>query len=91
VPIAFTGIVAGLAGHCPSATFDIGSIFVTTTAATNYAKGACQSNSDGKVVAVQGLLQSNGTVIATALTYITNRADDPHQRMKTDPTGSSGR
>jgi hypothetical protein len=66
----FDGVMATLTGNCPTATFTIGTVSVTTSSVTNYAKGSCSSLADGKRVHVQGLLQPNGTVVATSIAYV---------------------
>jgi Domain of unknown function (DUF5666)/Fibronectin type III domain/HYR domain len=71
----FEGVVNSLTGKCPTATFKVGTVTVgtvsvTTDSFTNYAKGACGSLSNGRNVHVQGLVQPDASVVATAITYI---------------------
>jgi len=66
----FEGLVTALAGKCPTATFKVGTMSVTTGSVTNYAKGSCGSLANGRNVHVQGLVQPDMSVVATAITYI---------------------
>jgi Domain of unknown function (DUF5666)/Fibronectin type III domain len=70
VPTQFDGLVATLTGACPTATFTVGTVSVTTSSVTNYTKGSCSSLKNGKTVHVQGLVQPDATVVATAITFI---------------------
>jgi hypothetical protein len=70
VPTEFDAFVATLTGKCPTETFKAGIVSVTTGSFTNFAKGSCSALANGKKVHVQGLVQPDTTVVATAITFV---------------------
>lgn len=63
--VTLSGIVAGLAGTCPSLTFTVGGGAVATNSATTYGGGsACSSVANGEIRYAIGARQSNGSVLA---------------------------
>ena len=61
---ALAGDLSQLSGTCPDLTFSVDGRVVRTTATTSFAP-SCSSLSNGSEVEVQGVLQPDGTVIAT--------------------------
>ena len=63
--VTLNGIVAGLAGTCPTLTFTLGGSAVATNSATTYGGGsACSSVKNGEKRYAVGARQSAGTVLA---------------------------
>ena len=70
--VAFTGItglVSGLpnATACPDLTFTVGSIDVTTSAATIYDGTSCATIANGQTLEVSGVVQLDGSVAASTV------------------------
>jgi hypothetical protein len=62
------GSVAGLAGTCPAAvTFMIQTTKVTTNASTTFSGIACTAIKNGTVVEVEGVKQTDGSVVASSI------------------------
>jgi len=62
-----TGAISTLVGRCPYLSFTVNGKTIMTTSATTYARGSCNSLSNGKQVEVVGTTQSNGTVLARSV------------------------
>lgn len=61
------GIVSARAGTCPALSFSLGGKTVVTTVSTVFKDGTCAAVLNGVSVEVDGLLQANGTVLATVV------------------------
>src|SRR5207247_2066912 len=59
------GAVGGLKGVCPAVSFGVNGFSVTTSLATVFEGGACDSLKSGNKVTVKGLKQADGSVAAT--------------------------
>lgn len=68
-PTTVDGTISALTGSCPTTSFQLNGFAVSTLSATSYAKGSCSSLASGKNVHVEGLAQSDGSIIATAITF----------------------
>jgi hypothetical protein len=62
------GVVAGLTGTCPTITFTVNGVTVTTSMATKF-EGACVQITNGKRVEVEGTRQPNGSIAATEIEF----------------------
>ena len=58
------GVVSNRSGTCPSLTFTVQAVTVTTNNATTF-EDPCERVVDGRRVEVEGTFQSNGTLLAT--------------------------
>jgi hypothetical protein len=58
------GTVAELTGTCPTLTFLLGTLRVTTTGSTYFKDGACATVQNGMTVEVNGQPQANGSLVA---------------------------
>lgn len=54
--VTLTGVLSGLSGQCPALTFTLQGKTVTTTAATEFRKGACEAVAAGMTVEAEGVL-----------------------------------
>jgi hypothetical protein len=70
-----SGVVADLAGGCPTRTFHLGSTLVRTSDATTFADGSCDDLASGRRVEVRGVARA-GEFTASAVTFL---ADEPPQ------------
>lgn len=59
------GGVAGLGGSCPALSFTVAGAGVRTTSSTSFLKLACASVANGTTVEVEGVRESNGTIVAS--------------------------
>jgi uncharacterized protein DUF5666 len=62
------GSLGGLQGTCPAISFSVNGYRVTTNASTTFDGGACSTLKSGTKVGVKGLVQSDGSVVATKVT-----------------------
>jgi hypothetical protein len=60
------GVVSNLNGTCPSLTFTVQSVTVATNGATRF-EDPCARIVNGRRVEVEGMRQSNGTLLATSV------------------------
>lgn len=58
------GAVSGLSGTCPAITFTLNAITIRATSATEFKEGACTSIANGDIVEVEGVRQTDGSVLA---------------------------
>ena len=73
------GAVSGLSGTCPSLTFTLGTLTVTTTGSTYFKDGACATVQNGMTVEVNGRPQTDGSLVATLVKQRNaDDDDDPH-------------
>jgi uncharacterized protein DUF5666 len=70
-----SGVVADLAGACPTRTFRLGSTLVRTSDATTFADGSCDDLASGRRVEARGVARA-GEFTASAVTFL---ADEPAQ------------
>jgi len=63
------GAVGGLKGVCPAVTFGVNGYDIVTDAATTYAPVApgCSGLKSGSKVLVDGIVQADGSVLATSI------------------------
>lgn len=66
-PVSLSGAISGLTGTCPAVTFKIGTKTVTTNAATVWATGKCADLKADSRVAVSGMVQADGSVLAAKI------------------------
>jgi hypothetical protein len=78
VPTEFDGQVSNLTGKCPDTTFTAintslapKTFTVVTTSTTNYSKASCEALHNSNSVHVQGVAQTDGSVVASAITFST--------------------
>lgn len=95
-------LTARPSGTCPAVTFTLGSTMVTTSAATRFDDLACASLAIGDTLRVEGVRQTNGSVLASEVNRSTatgsdddsddDRDDDgdDDSRREVDVTGSLG-
>jgi hypothetical protein len=67
------GIVSALSGTCPTLTFTLGTLRVTTTGSTYFKEGACATVQNGMAVEVNGQPQPDGSLVAM---LVKQRDDD---------------
>ena len=72
------GVVSALAGTCPSLTFTMGTLHVTTNGSTYFKDGACATVQNGMAVEVNGRPQTDGSLVAMVVKQRDNddREDD---------------
>jgi hypothetical protein len=61
------GSVGGLKGSCPSVTFGVNGYSVATNGSTTFSGVTCATLKNGDKVTVNGVTQSNGSVLATTV------------------------
>jgi hypothetical protein len=62
--VEFSGAVSGLSGSCPTIRFTLEGITITTNNGTEFRRGSCQNVQNGGRVQVDGMFQSDGTLLA---------------------------
>jgi len=62
--VQLNGLIAGLAGACPTVTFTVNSTKVSTDAATQIAPGSCSELANGVAVHLEGASHADGSVTA---------------------------
>jgi len=60
-----SGTMSALSGKCPSVSFTVSSKTVTTNSVTAFTATACKDLRNGRTVSVTGVVQLNGSVLAT--------------------------
>jgi hypothetical protein len=75
-PIELDGRVSGLSGSCPSRTFTLEGRTIRTNGLTDFRRGNCSSLDNNDRVEVEGLLQADGSVLATRVTFSNDDDDD---------------
>ena len=58
------GAISGLAGTCPSITFTLAGRTFRTNSSTEFKGGACSAIANGDTVEAEGMLQTDGSVLA---------------------------
>jgi hypothetical protein len=61
------GSVGGLKGSCPSVTFGVNGYSIATNGSTTFSGVSCSALKNGDKVTVNGITQSNGSVLATTV------------------------
>ena len=79
--IELKGLVSGLGGACPDATFTVNGMSVVTNGATRYEDGACSAVQNGTRVEVKGTRQANGSVLASYVDIDTPEPPKPDVRL----------
>ncbi len=79
--IELKGLVSGLGGVCPDATFTVNGMSVVTNGATRYEDGPCSAVQNGTRVEVKGTRQSNGSVLASHVDIDTPEPPKPDVRL----------
>ncbi len=74
-PIRLEGSISGLTGSCPSVTFTLQGRVVRTNSATSF-QGGCNNLRNGVLVRVDGLVQGDGSVLASRVTREGSGDDD---------------
>ena len=67
--VELKGAVSLQAGTCPAITFTVQATKVTAAAATTYEHGACAAVKNGTRVEVRGTKQTDGSVLATRISF----------------------
>jgi hypothetical protein len=70
------GTVSALSGTCPTLTFTLGTLRVTTTGSTYFKDGACPTVQNGMSVEVNGQPQADGSLVAMLVKQRDNDDDD---------------
>jgi hypothetical protein len=70
------GVVTALSGTCPTLTFTLGSLRITTTGSTYFKDGACPTVQNGMAVEVNGRPQADGSLLAMLVKQRDNDEDD---------------
>ena len=65
VGVDLKGVVAGLAGTCPTRSFTVAGTPIKTSAATRFAGVSCATLANGVRVEIEGTRQGDGSVLAT--------------------------
>lgn len=63
--VELKGTISGKSGACPSLSFTVSSMMVTTSASTKFEDTPCTALANGDQVEVKGRRQANGSVLAT--------------------------
>ena len=67
--VTVTGSVAGFAGTCPSVSMTVDGTVVKTNSSTTYSGKGCTVLQNGDAVSAVGARQSDGSLLATKITY----------------------
>src|SRR5260221_178995 len=67
--VTVTGAVSGFAGTCPSVSMTVGGTVVKTNSSTTYSGKGCSVLQNGDAVSAVGAKQSDGSLLATKITY----------------------
>src|SRR5207244_12135589 len=77
-PVTLTGTVSGSTGTCPTVTFMVQSTKVTVNNATTYPQTSCaDATKNTASVKVTGTKQSDGSVLATSVSFTTPSTRTP--------------
>jgi len=71
-----SGVISGVGGTCPVATFELGSASVSVNASTIYVRGSCDDLVDGATVEIKGLRREDGSILATMVRFKTATGDE---------------
>ena len=78
------GIVSALSGTCPTLTFTLGTLRITTTGSTYFKDGACATVQNGMAVEVNGQPQADGSLVAMLVKQRDNDEDDDDDEDEDD-------
>jgi hypothetical protein len=60
-----SGAVSGLVGSCPTLTFTVSGTAIATSSDTTFGRGGCSAAANGVTVKVNGIRQSDGSILAS--------------------------
>lgn len=73
------GVVSGLTGTCPSITFTLAGRTFRTNASTEFKGAACAAVANGRKVEAEGMVQTDGSILAKKVESEDDRDDDAHE------------